>query len=60
MTYMTSAQVRDRFKISDATLFRWTRDKELGFPQPIKVKRRKLFDVAKLSEWERKRSTEAA
>lgn len=60
MTYMTSAQVRDRFKISDATLFRWTRDKDLQFPQPMKVKRRKLFDEAKLAEWELKRSTEAA
>lgn len=60
MTYMTSAQVRDRFKISDTTLFRWTRDKSLDFPQPMKVKRRKLFDEAKLSEWERRRSTEAA
>jgi predicted site-specific integrase-resolvase len=30
---MTSAQVRDRFKISDTTLFRWTRDASLKFPQ---------------------------
>lgn len=60
MTYMTSAQVRDRFKISDTTLFRWTRDESLNFPKPMKVKRRKLFDEAKLSEWERKRSSEEA
>lgn len=56
MTYMTSAQVRDRFKISDATLYRWERDEALSFPKPFQAKRRKLYDEAKLNEWERKRS----
>ncbi|WJR67254.1 helix-turn-helix domain-containing protein [Neorhizobium sp. CSC1952] len=60
MTYLTAAQVRERFKISDPTLYRWTRDPGLKFPQPLKIKRRKLFDEAKLNEWERSRSGEAA
>jgi predicted DNA-binding transcriptional regulator AlpA len=60
MTYLTAAQVEERFKISSVTLYRWEKDKELGFPQPFKVKRRKLFDETKLNEWELKRSREAA
>lgn len=60
MTYLTAAQVRERFQISDVTLYRWTKDPDLGFPQPFKVKRRKLFDEIKLNEWELKRSREAA
>jgi predicted DNA-binding transcriptional regulator AlpA len=55
MAYLTSAQVRDRFKISDATLYRWEHDASLGFPKPLQVKRRKLYDEDKMREWEKTR-----
>jgi len=59
MTYLTAAQVQERFQISPTTLWRWTQDEALRFPKPFVVKRRKLFDEAKLAEWERRRSGQA-
>ncbi|MFN7090696.1 MAG: helix-turn-helix transcriptional regulator [Allorhizobium sp.] len=60
MTYLTSSHICDRYKISPVTLWRWCRDEQLDFPQPLVVKRRKLFDEAKIEEWERQRAREAA
>ena len=60
MSYLTSSHVCDRYKISAVTLWRWGQDPTLEFPQPLIVKRRKLFDEAKIEEWERKRAREAA
>nr|CAD6417893.1 DNA-binding protein [Rhizobium sp. Q54] len=56
MAYLTSAQVRDRYKISDMTLFRWSREEGMEFPKPFVVKRRKLYDEDDLIRWERKRA----
>jgi hypothetical protein len=58
-TYINSAAVQDRYKISDATLFRWERDQELGFPQPLILNRRKLYRLAELVAWERSRAAVA-
>lgn len=59
MAYLTSAQVRDRYQISDMTLWRYQRDAELDFPQPFVLRRRKLYDEDELIRWERSRATNA-
>lgn len=55
MAYLTSSQVCERSKISQPTLYRWEHDKSLGFPKPLQVKRRKLYDEDKMREWEKTR-----
>lgn len=58
-TYLNSAEVKLRYKISDPTLFRWERDDELGFPQPLILNRRKLYRLGELVAWERSRAAVA-
>lgn len=62
--YATSAQVRRRYgDISDMTLWRWLRDRDLGFPQPEYINRQRRWLVSELDAWDAKRRasvTEAA
>ncbi|KQX20990.1 hypothetical protein ASD01_29700 [Ensifer sp. Root423] len=60
MSYLTAVQVRERYKISEMTLWRYQQDKKLNFPKPLIVKRRKLFDEQKLMDWERERAAGSA
>ncbi|MCP2082216.1 UNVERIFIED_ORG: hypothetical protein J2W74_003402 [Methylorubrum zatmanii] len=52
-TWLNSAEVRSRYKISSATLNRWDRDNDLGFPKPMVINRRKLYPLTQLQNWER-------
>lgn len=60
MKYLPAAAVLQRYQISEMTLWRMLRDPELAFPQPILLKRRRLFDEEKLVAWERTREKGAA
>jgi predicted DNA-binding transcriptional regulator AlpA len=51
--YRTSAQICERYQITAVTLYRWERDENLGFPQPVKINRRKLYVLAEIEAWER-------
>lgn len=53
--YLTGPQVLARYQISEMTLYRWQKDEKLGFPEPMKVRRRKFFNEVELVEWERSR-----
>lgn len=53
--YLTGPQVLARYQISEMTLHRWQKDERLGFPEPMKVRRRKFFKEVELVEWERSR-----
>ena len=51
--YMNAGQVRARYgAISDMTLWRWLRDQQLAFPQPIYMRGRRLWPEDSLSLWE--------
>ncbi len=59
MGYITSQQVRERFKIkSPATLWRWQQPSqkmfELSFPPPIKISvgSKSLWDEDQIKAWE--------
>ncbi len=55
IVYRTSAQVRARYGgVSDMTLWRWLRDEDLAFPQPIRIKGRRLWSEESLAAWERR------
>ena len=54
-TYMPAKKVRERYSISDMTLWRWEHDLKIAFPRPMIVNRRKLYRLADTEAWERQR-----
>lgn len=57
--YLSSAAVRARYGRSDMTLWRWLSDKDLGFPQPLRIQRRRLWRLSDLEAWEAERRPSA-
>ena len=53
--FLPARQVWSRYGVSDMTLWRWLRNAELGFPQPIRIGRYRYWRVADLVSWERSR-----
>jgi predicted DNA-binding transcriptional regulator AlpA len=52
-TYLTAGQVRRRYGgMSDMALWRWLRDEKLGFPQPLRINRRRFWREMDLIAWE--------
>ena len=55
--FLNAAQVRRRYGgISEMALWRWLRDEDLGFPQPIRINGRRLWEARRLTAWERTRA----
>ena len=51
--FLTSTQVAARYgSVSQMTIWRWLRDKERNFPQPIYLGRRRFWRLADLEAWE--------
>lgn len=46
--------------ISEMSLWRWERDPDMGWPQPVRVNRRKYYKVAELDEFLARNQKEAA
>jgi predicted DNA-binding transcriptional regulator AlpA len=46
--------------ITGMTLWRWLKDKKLGFPPPTKIRSRKYWNRADVDAWMTKRSRNAA
>jgi predicted DNA-binding transcriptional regulator AlpA len=59
--YVRAAQVRRRYgDITDMTLWRWTHDPEINFPQPEYLNGRDRFwDEAKLDAYDRAQARQA-
>lgn len=58
--YVNSKYVRERYDISDMSLWRWQNDPKLGFPKPMIINRRKLWDPAELDAFDARQRGEAA
>lgn len=56
-TYLTATQVRDRFVISESTFWRLEHNPEAGFPKPLRIGRKKLYDLEAVERWERSKMT---
>jgi len=54
-SYLTRPQVKARYQISEMTMWRWEKNPDLKFPQPMVVGRRKYFKEEDLTAWERDR-----
>jgi predicted DNA-binding transcriptional regulator AlpA len=44
--------VMARYDVSDRTIDRWVADPSLGFPKPIRIKRRRYWDEDALDEFD--------
>jgi len=54
--YLDSRAVRRRYGgRSEMSLWRWSRDPKLGFPQPIYIQKYRYWRLSDLIEWERNR-----
>ena len=54
VTYLNAAQVRTRYGgMSDMALWRWLNDEDLEFPQPLVINKRRFWNAAELTAWER-------
>jgi predicted DNA-binding transcriptional regulator AlpA len=54
--YLPSRQVRERFNVTDMTLWRWLRNAKLEFPKPTIINSRRYWRIEELEAWERKRA----
>jgi predicted DNA-binding transcriptional regulator AlpA len=52
--WLSAPRVCARYGISDMSLWRWLHDKDLQFPQPIYVAKRRYFDEDELDAFDRR------
>ena len=52
--YLTGVEVERRYKRSPQTRQRWSKDPELGFPKPMKIKNRLLYRRSEIEAFERR------
>jgi hypothetical protein len=52
--YLTGSDINRRFKRSAQTRRRWSKDPELGFPKPIKIKNRLFYRKSEIEAFERR------
>ena len=58
---VTAAQVRKRYgDKSQMTLWRWLRDPDLSFPEPIYIRRLRYWDEAELDAFDDRQRDRAA
>ena len=55
-TYLSAGDVRQRYGVSDMSLWRWLRNEALGFPRPMRINGRRFWSRAELETWESSRS----
>jgi predicted DNA-binding transcriptional regulator AlpA len=55
--YLSGAQVRLRYSCTDMTIWRWVKNPDMGFPQPLKIGGRNRFALDELEAFERKLKT---
>ncbi len=52
--YLTGPDIDRRYKRSAQTRWRWSKDPELGFPKPMKIKNRLLYRRSEIEAFERR------
>jgi predicted DNA-binding transcriptional regulator AlpA len=53
-----TSDVCKRYGISPTTVWRWIKDRAMGFPKPIYISRYRYWKVAELEAWEAEREQE--
>jgi predicted DNA-binding transcriptional regulator AlpA len=49
---LAAKKVRERYGVSDQTIWRWLHDKNSGFPKPVRLQGRRYWRLDKLQAWE--------
>lgn len=58
---ITSRQLREALGgISEMTVWRYERDEALGFPEPLRIRKRKFWRAADIDQWLNARDSAAA
>lgn len=57
--FLTGPQVQARYQKSHVTIWRWVRDADLSFPQPIQINRLNYWRLSDLESWEASREVAA-
>ena len=50
--YLQARDVRQRYGVSDMTLWRWAHDDRMGFPKPLRINGRRFWKATELDDWE--------
>jgi predicted DNA-binding transcriptional regulator AlpA len=58
--YLPASAVLARYKISAMSLWRWSKQDDLQFPQPLRINNRRFWLRSALESWEQTRSPQAA
>ena len=51
-TFLGGPQVQMRYGKSHLTIWRWTKDQNLGFPAPMKIRGQNYWRLTDLEAWE--------
>ena len=49
---LPAKKVRERYGVSDQSIWRWLHSEKLGFPKPIRIQGRRYWRLSQLSQWE--------
>jgi predicted DNA-binding transcriptional regulator AlpA len=49
--WLPTTHLAEELNVSTVTLFRWTKDEKLGFPQPRVVNTRKYWNRDEIRDW---------
>lgn len=58
--YLPAAKVRERYGVSDMSIWRWLHDPALGFPTPTVINKRRYWALSQLRAWELARAVKEA
>jgi predicted DNA-binding transcriptional regulator AlpA len=58
--FIPSRDLRERYRVSDMSIWRWLRNDELAFPKPTIINGRRYWLIDDLEQWERARAAQAA
>ncbi|KAA9354263.1 DNA-binding protein [Ochrobactrum quorumnocens] len=53
--YLTGPDVKKRYGVSAQTLIKWVKDENLGFPKPLKIRRRNFWHPDELDGFDETR-----
>lgn len=50
--FLPARYLRERYRVSDMTIWRWLRDEEMNFPKPVYFGRFRYWRIADIEAWE--------
>ena len=53
--FLPARQVWERYGVTSMTLWRWLKDADLNFPQPMRIGRLRYWGLSDLLAWEKSR-----